>query len=34
MDWDKADKCKHEWGDYFDMGRCETPYCSWDKKDV
>jgi len=32
MEWDEIWKCEHEWGNYFDMGRCGTPYCSWDEK--
>ena len=29
MNWDKINNCEHEWNNYFDVGRCSTPYCSW-----
>jgi len=29
--WDMVMKCEHEYSDYFDSGRCETPYCEWEE---
>jgi len=25
--WDKVEKCKHDYSDYFKFVSCETPYC-------
>jgi len=27
--WNKVMKCEHKWGEYYDGGSCETPYCGW-----